>query len=178
MTKRSMSSVLREILTTDPKLPNDEIVKKAKARGIAKPDSVIKHNLYNLRTSLKNTTPKASATSAKSAGSQTSSSKLVAVTKSAPITVQSAARRTTAPKSVAAGKAVNNPSASDVADSVKTLDLASVLSNVALVNEVVAACGGVDQARRAAEAIRACGSVEAFLQHVNLVADLRGNSIP
>lgn len=52
-------------------------------------------------------------------------------------------------------------------------DLSSVLANVALVNTVAGACGGVDQARKVAEAVRACGSVEAFLQHLDLVVQVR-----
>ena len=55
-------------------------------------------------------------------------------------------------------------------------ELTAVLANVALVNDVAAACGGVDQARKVAEAVRVCGSVEAFLQHLELVAKVRGGA--
>jgi hypothetical protein len=53
------------------------------------------------------------------------------------------------------------------------LDLNVVLSNVALVNKVVGVCGGVDAARQVAEAVRACGSVDVFLQHLDTVAGIR-----
>jgi hypothetical protein len=53
-------------------------------------------------------------------------------------------------------------------------ELAAVLANVALVNTVVGACGGVETARQAAEAVRACGGVDAFLKHLDLIAGIRG----
>ena len=53
-------------------------------------------------------------------------------------------------------------------------DLSSVLTNVALVNAVVTAAGGVEAARKVAEAVRACGGVDAFLLHLDLVAQVRG----
>jgi hypothetical protein len=52
-------------------------------------------------------------------------------------------------------------------------DLVAVFANVALVNKVVGACGGVENARHAAEAVRACGGVDAFLKHLDLVAGIR-----
>jgi hypothetical protein len=172
MATASMSSILRGILTANPAMPNDEIISKAKAAGVNKPDSVIRHNLYNLKTVLKNGTSKASRTSPKSKAHQTSATKSITGKSPAPIAVQSsAARRTSDPKSVIAAKAGNN----SVAESAKAVDLSSIFSNVAKVNEVIAACGGVDRIRGVTEAIRACGSLEAFLQHVDLVADLRGN---
>ena len=48
------------------------------------------------------------------------------------------------------------------------------MANVALVNAVVGTCGGAEQARQVAEAVRACGGVDAFLQHLELVAGIRG----
>jgi len=56
------------------------------------------------------------------------------------------------------------------------VDLTGVFSNVTQVNTVVTACGGVDQARQVAEAVRACGTLEAFLQHLDLVASLRAST--
>jgi hypothetical protein len=52
-------------------------------------------------------------------------------------------------------------------------DLAAVLANVALVNKVVGVCGGVENARQAAEAVRTCGGVDAFLKHLDLIAGIR-----
>jgi hypothetical protein len=51
--------------------------------------------------------------------------------------------------------------------------LSGVLANVALVNKAVGAAGGVEQARQVAEAVRSCGGVAAFLQHLDLVAGIR-----
>jgi len=51
--------------------------------------------------------------------------------------------------------------------------VSAVFANVALVNQVVGAAGGVEEARKVAEAVRTCGGVEAFLQHLDLVAAIR-----
>jgi hypothetical protein len=84
----------------------------------------------------------------------------------APKAVPAAARATKTPAPALAKAVVPAP----------TLDLSATLANVALVNTVVGACGGVEQARQAAEAVQACGSVEAFLQHLELVAKVRGGT--
>ncbi len=73
---------------------------------------------------------------------------------------------TAKPSHAAAPPAETAPSALTV--------LASVLANVALVNAVVGAYGGAESARRVAEAVRACGGVDPFLQHLDLVAGIRG----
>jgi hypothetical protein len=52
--------------------------------------------------------------------------------------------------------------------------LAALLANVALVDRVAGACGGVDNARQVAEAVRACGGVDPFLMHLDTVAGIRG----
>lgn len=54
-----------------------------------------------------------------------------------------------------------------------TPNLAEVLANVALVNSVIGTCGGVEQVRQVAEAIRSCGGVAAFLTHLDLIASIR-----
>jgi hypothetical protein len=75
-----------------------------------------------------------------------------------------AARQTAAPRpaSVAPAPEVAAPE-----------NLTPVFANVVLVNKVVGVAGGVAQARQVAEAVRACGSVESFLQHLDLVAGIR-----
>ena len=173
MATASMSSILRTILTANPTLATDEIVKKAKAQGLTKPDRVIKHNLYNLRTELNKKSPKAATIPVKSAARQIP--KPVTATKPAPIAVKSAARTISAPKSIAAVKPAIGIPATVAAKSAE-VDLAGVFSNVTLVNNVVAVCGGVDQARQVAEAVRACGNLDAFLQHLDLVAGLRASA--
>lgn len=51
--------------------------------------------------------------------------------------------------------------------------LAGLLANVMLVNQVLGLSGGVENARQVAEAVRACGGVDAFLQHLDVVAGIR-----
>ena len=63
--------------------------------------------------------------------------------------------------------------AKPAADKASSGKLGAVLSNVALVNAVVTACGGVENARSAAEAVQACGGVGPFIQHLELIAGLR-----
>jgi hypothetical protein len=157
----SMSSILRAILTADPTMATDEVVKKAKARGVNKPDKVIKHNIYNLRTALNKQAPKSVPMPAKSAARHTT----------APEPVSTPTR----PKPVPVMKHAVGVSASTPASMSSVADLAGVFSNVTLVNDVVGACGGVEPTRLVAEAVRACGSVESFLQHLDLVAALRAS---
>ncbi|QJW95414.1 hypothetical protein [Frigoriglobus tundricola] len=79
----------------------------------------------------------------------------------------------------AAAREIKAPTAPMVAattPSSPSPDLTTMLANVALVNSVVGACGGAESTRKVAEAVRACGGVEAFLQHVDLVAGIRGPS--
>lgn len=71
----------------------------------------------------------------------------------------SAARETVAPKEPAVAPA--------------SPDLGAVFANVNLVNRVVGVAGGVENARQVAEAVRACGTVDTFLQHLELVAGIR-----
>jgi hypothetical protein len=132
-----MTDVVRSILSTNLKLPADDVIKQARTRGVTASDKSLRDTIYNLRSGLK---------------------KKAAKTASVP----SAARATTAPKPAPAAPPVP--------------DLSAVLSNVALVNTVVGACGGVEHARKVAEAVRACGGVDAFLQHLDLVAQVRGAS--
>ena len=80
-----------------------------------------------------------------------------------------AAARTTAPAAAARPAATGAPAASPAAPSA---DLTSLLANVALVNRVMTLAGGPDNARQVAEAVRACGGVDAFLQHLDTVAGI------
>ena len=52
-------------------------------------------------------------------------------------------------------------------------DLARVLANITLVDRVIGACGGHENVLQAAEAVKACGGVEAFVQHLATVAAIR-----
>ena len=91
--------------------------------------------------------------------------------------LRGAAKKAQPAKSVAPAAAVRpprpRPAAVAAATAASVPDLTGVLANVALVHRVVAACGGVEPARQAAEAVRACGGVAEFLQHLDLVAGLQ-----
>jgi len=159
-----MRGILLDILTANPKASTEDVVKKAKARGLTQPDSTIKHSLYNLRGQFKKQAAK-SAIPTKSVARQISPRKPAAATKRT--------RAMTHTKTTPDAMPSNGLAAS--AHSAPLANLAGVFSNVTLVNEVVGACGGVEPTRQVAEAVRACGSLEAFLQHLDLVAALRTN---
>lgn len=82
--------------------------------------------------------------------------------KAAVLPAPSAAHQTSPPKHPAAQPASPSPA-----------NLGGIFANVTLVNAVVGACGGVDQARQVAEAVRSCGGVDEFLLHLALVAGIR-----
>jgi len=141
MAELSVSGVVREVLTGDPEMPSDEVIRRAKVTGLRATDEQIRKSVHNQRNPIR----------AK-----------VAAMKVAPMAARETAPPMTAP-------AVSAPAAmTPVAP-----DLAGVLGNVALVNTVVGLCGGVENARRAAAAVQACGGLEAFLQHVELVSAIR-----
>jgi hypothetical protein len=157
----TMNSVLRTILTYHPDLPADGVIKMAKSRGVTQSDASIRHNIYNIRSDIRK--------KARTTAPATANGKPVAVA------AKSAARITVAPKSLpSVESAISTPV--PASKSSNGVDLTGVFGNVTLVNAVVTACGGVDQARQVAEAVRACGTVEAFLQHLDLVASLRASA--
>jgi hypothetical protein len=161
-----MSPVIRAILTADPNLPADEVIKKVRAKGVTAPDPAIRHNIYNIRSELKKKAAKPSPASSRQS--------------SAPKPVVAAKPATTAPKPSTSAKLtapVRNPSASGklATSSGAPASLGRVLANVARVDAVVGACGGVEHARQTAEAVRECGGVEAFLKHLDLVESIKAD---
>jgi hypothetical protein len=96
-------------------------------------------------------------------------------------TLRGAAKKKAAPTKAVAPVAAVRPArpratpAPAASSAAASPDLTGVLANVALVHRVVMACGGVEPARQAAEAIRACGGVAEFLQHLDLVAGLQAS---
>ncbi|VTR91673.1 unnamed protein product [Gemmata massiliana] len=145
-----MSSVVRAILSENLELSADEVIRKAKSRGVTSPEPVIRTTVHNIKSELKRRAAKAPA--AGPAPTRTTESPLPTLT---PVVV--------APVSV--------PTPSS-----PTPELAAVLANVARVNTVIGGCGGAEPARQVAEAVRACGSVDAFLQHLELIAGIRGGA--
>ena len=69
------------------------------------------------------------------------------------------------PKPVAAPIAVLQPALAHA-------DLSGVFAHVALVHRVVCLCDCVGKPGQAAEAVRACGGANEFLQHPDLVAGI------
>lgn len=140
------SSVVRTLLRGDIDMSADDVIQKAKSRGVtASPDSIRKI-VHKLRGEVR----KSLAKPAPAAARQTVST----------LPAPAAARQTASPPPAPAS--APPPS-----------KLTGVFATVSQVNAVVGVVGGVDQARQAAEAVRACGSVEAFLQHLDLVAGIK-----
>jgi hypothetical protein len=129
------SSVVRSILTANLTLTADDVIRRAKARGVTAPADKVRALVHNIRSEVK-----------KAAG----------VSKALPVPA-------TAPDGASGVLPVPQPKA----------DLPAVLANVALVHRVVGAAGGVEPARQVAEAVRACGGVVEFLQHLDLIAGMQ-----
>jgi hypothetical protein len=149
--KQTITSVVRAILSENINLSADEVVAKAKARGLKAPDKSIRNLTHNIKSDMRRGRVKPLPVAAPAA---------------------TAAHQAPAPKP-AATKPAPTPKAAPAAPKSPTADLTGVFANVALVNKVVGVAGGVDQARQVAEAVRACGGVDAFLQHLDLVGGIR-----
>ena len=147
------SSVVRSVLSDDLDLPADEVIRKARIRGVTAPEKSIRDAVYGIRSELKKK-------AAKSSPPKPVAAPTTRTPEPAPVTI---------PEVVVAP--VSSPSPSPSAP-----DLSSVLANVARVNTVIGECGGAETARQVVEAIRACGSVDAFLQNLDLVATIRGRT--
>jgi hypothetical protein len=156
-----VSPVVRTILLTDLEMPADEVIKLAKAKGVTAPEKSVRDTIYNVRSDLRKKAAKSGA-------------KPVAP-KPAPAAARATKTKEPVPAPAAVPEPVVTPASAPVLSS-SAPDLSSVLANAALVNTVVGAAGGVEQARKVAEAVRACGSVDAFLQYLDLVAQVRSPS--
>jgi len=139
----SAFSVVREILTTNVEMPIDDVMAKARRKGVTDNDRDLRKAIHHTRSAMK---AKAKATAK-------------------PMPVLAAARHVTSPKPEVEPQPTLPTAVS--------ADLSAVFANVTQVNAVVSACGGIENARNVAEAVRACGSVDAFLQHLDLVAEVR-----
>ncbi len=150
-----MSSVVRSILTEDLTLSADEVIRKARLYGVTAPEKSIRTTAHNIKSELKKRAEKVESKS-----------------------VANPPRKDKAPEPEPTLAAAN--AADVIATPVLTAapspvsDLSAVLANVALVNTVVSGCGGAETARQVAEAVRACGGVESFLMHLNLINQVRG----
>jgi hypothetical protein len=202
-------SVVRDILTANINLTADEVISKAKAKGLKAPDAVIRGTVHTVRKKLKKkvaqpakvapaaarqtpapakaATPSVSAVvrSILSADLSLTADQVIVKADSMGVDAPDATIRALvynirgelkrkagpAPKVVVPpAKPARAPAAGPQPAPV---GVATVLSNVSLVNGAVAASGGVEQARKVAEAVRACGGPEAFAQYLDLVAGIR-----
>ncbi len=166
MTPVTTSSVIRSILTENINLTADAVIQAVRRRGhTASPES-IRGLVYNIRGEVKRA--KAARTGSPAKPSPVGKAMAPAPRVTAPVTKAMAhARRVTAPTSKLATTSAPRPAAGAV-----PVDVAGVLVNVALVSRVAGLCGGVGNVRQAAEAVRACGSVDEFLQHLDVVAGI------
>jgi hypothetical protein len=164
MADLSTSGVVREILTGDPEMPTDEVIRRAMAQGLRVTEEQIRKSINNQRNPIR--AKVAAAKLAPKAAREPAPAK-AAPAKAAPA---KAAPAKAAPAKAAPAKAAS----AAAAPAPEPPGLAAVLNNVALVNEVVGLCAGVENARRTAEAVQTCGGLEAFLQHLALVATIRG----
>jgi hypothetical protein len=135
-TAPSTSSIVRSILSSNPSLTLDEVIKRAKARGVSGSPETIRSRYYDIKAEMQ-----------KGAGAS----------KALPVPA----------KPAASSKALPVPSAASASN------VSGVLANVALVHRVANAAGGVEPARQVAEAVRACGGVDEFLQHLDLIAGIQ-----
>ncbi len=147
--------VVTELLKSKLDMPADEIVAKVRARGINAPESTIRNTVYNVRSDLKKKAAAGSKPAAK------------ATPKPAPKPAAKPAAKPAPKPATAVAKVAPKPAAKPATD------LAGILGNVSLVNATIDVTGGVGNARKVAEAVRACGSVDAFLQHLDTVASIR-----
>ena len=53
MAELSISSVVRDILTSDPEMPSDEVIRRAKARGLRVTDEQIRKSVNNQRNAIR-----------------------------------------------------------------------------------------------------------------------------
>lgn len=88
---------------------------------------------------------------------------------SGPKPAPTAARETTEPKAPAPAPAAE-PKVEAVAP-----DEAALFAALGQVNKTAQLCGGVAKARAIADAIRACGGIDAFLRRLDLVAEILGS---
>lgn len=158
----NISGVLRDILSSNLELPTDDVITRAKARGVTLDRRTLQKRIHNTRSELRKSKGQPAAKPAPAAA------KPAAAKPAAPSPKPSVA---SAPKPAAkkpASKLAAQPAASS-----GTPNLGIVLGNVAKVNKVITACGSPDVARQVAEAVKACGGVEPFLKHLELVAGIR-----
>lgn len=192
-------SIVRAILTDDLTLTADAVIERAKARGAAQPDATIRRAVYDVRRDLrgrkkpaKGLKPLSAYTLAREELTQDpslSTDDLMVRLKSRGVTKKDSAirevirqtrgklRRRERKNGTAAPKPIPVPAAATVtAPPPVAPGAADPFAGVRLANVTAQACGGVAKAREIAEAIRAVGGIDAFLERLDLVADILGSA--
>jgi hypothetical protein len=195
-------TVAREVLAADLDLPSDAVLARLRAKGVKGLDKDLRLAINSVRKKLRKKAapaPKPVPVAArKTTGPVPSASAAVRAVMTADpglaidaVIQKVKAQGVTAPDATIR-QAVHNvrsglkkaakaappsstpaPSAVVVPAPAPPPAVADVFSNVALVNAAVTAAGGVEQARKVAEAVRACGGPEQFAQYLDLVAGIR-----
>jgi hypothetical protein len=175
-------AVVRELLLSNLNMPADDVLKRAAARGV----TVRREVVHNLRSELKKAAAKSGSVPVTSAPAKSGSVPVApkpatpTPAKSGPVPV--AAKPTTPaakppaakPSAPAAKPAAPKPAAPAAKPATApAAAFTGVLANVALVDKVAGLSGGIGNARQVAEAVRACGGVDAFLKHLELVAGIK-----
>jgi hypothetical protein len=197
----SAYTAVRDILRADLDLATDEVMTRARARGANRPDAELRRIVANTRSELrlgggKKKPAKAAAPSAYTLAREAladepglSTDALLARLKARGITkkdseIREVIRKTRGEirrKEKKAGAATPKPIPVPSAAAVTVPPPAPVVAagdpfaTVRLTNKTAAACGGIAKAREVAEAIRAVGGIDAFLERLALVADILGS---
>jgi len=188
----SSYTVVREILSADMKLTADEVITRAKAKGVTKSDADIRKVVHDTRKNLKDKnrkqrrranappSPYTVARQVLTADPDLSTEEVFARVKERGVTkadsdireaihtTRSDLRRKGARTVPAATRVTNEPKPI-------ALDEARVFAGVILANKTARLCGGVAKAREIVEAIRACGGTDTFLKQLELVAEIIGS---
>lgn len=189
-------TIVRTILADDIDMNTEEVVAKAKARGASRPDTDIRHVVHNVRSDLRGRKKPAKATKPLSAYTLArealthepllSTDDLVVRLKSQGITKKDPVIREVIRKTrgeirrkglkTGAPKPIPAPAAAVVTTPPAPAAVATdPFAGVQLANKTAHACGGIAKAREVAEAIRAVGGIDAFLERLDLVADILGS---
>lgn len=194
MTTPSVYTAVREILTGNPKLTADEVIALAKSMGVMKSSDDIRGVVHRTRADLKERdakkrlkgkaapSPYTVARELLAAEPDLVPDRVVGLARAKGVTADEASIREAFRKvrGLLRHKAVPAPAAARTTAEPKP-DPAPVvaepdsLASVILANRTALLCGGVAKAREVAEAIRACGGIDAFLKRLDVVADILGS---
>ena len=201
----SAYTVVRELLTENLDLPSDQIIARAKERGVARSDDDLRRVINNTRSDLRARTKQKKPARAKAPSPYTITRELLTadpglsndaifarikargVSKS-DSDIRGAIRHTRSdmlnngPKPVpAAARIATEPNAPTVpmVSSAPAAPAAptdeALFSVIGLANKTAQLCGGVTKARAIAEAIRSCGGLDMFLRRLDLIAEILGS---